>query len=239
MEGVWSKGLRRGGGCLYWRAIRQVKMDSGQNKYADLSDAELVVHAKAGELAAFEVLTSRYEGRIYSLAWRILRHEHDAEDITQQTFLSALENLQSFRQESGFGTWVLRIATNAALKVVRKRKGLPLVSLDEAVEGTEGGEHLPHPEYIADWRESPEQLVERNETRKFLEEALDQLEEKYRSVFLLRDVEGLSVQETGQALGLTESNVKVRLLRARLQLRELLTRRFGEPTKRLEPHKHS
>jgi RNA polymerase sigma-70 factor, ECF subfamily len=191
-------------------------------------DAELVVQAKAGDMAAFEALTTRYEERVYSLAMRILRHEQDAEDVTQQTFLSALENLSGFRGEASFSTWLLRIATHAALKVIRKRKGLDTVSLEEATEPASESEAIPHPEYIADWRLSPEELVQQNETRRLLDESLNQLDPKMRMVFLLRDVEGLSIKETAQALGLSEANTKVRLLRARLQLRELLTRTLGD-----------
>jgi len=204
----------------------------------EISDADLVLRARAGELDAFERLTNRYEQRVYSLALRILRHEQDAEDVTQQTFLNALEHLNGFRGEACFATWLLRIATHAALKVIRKQRGLDTVSLEAATENTESEEAIPHPEYIADWRQSPEQLVERNETRRLLEEALAQLDEKHRLVFLLRDVEGLSVRETAVALGLSEANVKVRLLRARLQLRELLTLSLGDPDSRIEPAHH-
>ena len=203
------------------------------------SDAELVARAKLGDLAAFEALTSRYEQRVYSLAMRMLRQEQDAEDVTQQTFLSALENLNGFRGEASFSTWLLRIAAHAALKVIRKRKGLDTVSLEEATESQDENGTIPHPEYIADWRQSPEELVQRNETRRLLDGALAQLDEKHRLVFLLRDVEGLSVKETAEALGLSEANVKVRLLRARLQLREQLTRTLGNPERRLIPtHNH-
>ena len=203
------------------------------------SDAELVARAKLGDLAAFEALTSRYEQRVYSLAMRMLRQEQDAEDVTQQTFLSALENLNGFRGEASFSTWLLRIAAHAALKVIRKRKGLDTVSLEEATESQDENGTIPHPEYIADWRQSPEELVQRNETRRLLDGALAQLDEKRRLVFLLRDVEGLSVKETAEALGLSEANVKVRLLRARLQLREQLTRTLGNPERRLIPtHNH-
>jgi RNA polymerase sigma-70 factor (ECF subfamily) len=205
---------------------------------SETPDSELVRRAQAGEMAAFEALTNRYERRVYALAWRILRHQHDAEDATQQTFLSALEHLEGFRGEAGFGTWLLRIATHAALKIVRKRKGLETVSLEEQTEATEGYENIPHPEYIADWRHSPEELAHKNEVRRLLEDALGQLEEKHRLVFLLRDVEGLSVRETAEALGLTESNVKVRLLRARLQLREVLTRTLGDPARRVAAGHH-
>jgi len=202
------------------------------------ADAELVRRAKAGELRAFEVLVSRHEQRVYALALRMLRNEQDAEDVTQQTFLDALEGLAGFREESTFSTWALRIATYAALKIIRKRKGLEVISLDEATDPGTDGERFPHPEFIADWRESPEHLVKQHETRRLIDEALEDLDEKYRAVFLLRDVEGLSVRETAATMGITEGNVKVRLLRARLQLRERLTRTFGDPAKRIEPHRH-
>lgn len=210
----------------------------GTNALDSVDDSELVRRAKAGELAAFEALANRYEQRVYALARRILRHPQDAEDVTQQAFLSALEHLDGFREEASFSTWLLRIATFAALKVIRKRNGLEVVSLDEATEPGPDRDSIPHPEYIADWRESPERLVGRNETRRLIDEALDELDEKHRVVFVLRDVEGLSVRETAEALGLSEVNVKVRLLRARLQLRERLTQEFGDPAKRLAPHAH-
>ena len=199
----------------------------------EIGDKELVARAQAGELDAFEALTHRYEQRVYSLALRMLRQEQDAEDVTQQTFLSALENLGGFRGDASFATWLLRIATHAALKVIRKRKGLPTVSLEEATEETEGYDTIPHPEYIADWRQSPEELVRKNEVQRLLEDALGKLDEKHRLVFLLRDVEGLSVKEAAEALGLSEGNTKVRLLRARLQLREELTRTLGDPGRHL------
>jgi RNA polymerase sigma-70 factor (ECF subfamily) len=189
-------------------------------------------------LDAFEALTHRYEQRVYSLALRMLRHEQDAEDVTQQAFLSALEGLDGFRGEASFGTWLLRIATHAALKMIRKRQGLETVSLEDATEPGEDYESIPHPEYIADWRQSPEQLVHKHEIRRLLDEALDKLDEKHRLVFLLRDVEGLSVKEAAEALGLSEANTKVRLLRARLQLREELTRTLGDPSRRVERAAH-
>ncbi|MBM3858743.1 MAG: sigma-70 family RNA polymerase sigma factor [Verrucomicrobia bacterium] len=195
------------------------------------TDAELVRHAQAGDLPAFDELVSRHERRVYTLARRIVAQEQDAEDVTQQAFLSALENLDSFRGEASFATWLSRIATHAALKVIRKRKGLPMESLDEIA--------LPHPEFIATWKESPVHLAERRETAHLIDAALAELDEKHRLVFLLRDVEGLSVKETADALALSEANVKVRLLRARLELREKLTRAFGDESSRLQPHSHS
>ncbi|HWI58220.1 MAG TPA: sigma-70 family RNA polymerase sigma factor [Bacillota bacterium] len=202
-------------------------------------DTELVQRAKAGDLAAFEELANRYERQVFTLAWRLLRHQQDAEDVTQQTFLSALEHLPEFRQEASFLTWLLRIATHAALKIIRKRKGLNTISLEEATTPRESDDVIPHPEFIADWRQSPEELVHAHELRGLLDQALAQLDEKHRLVFVLRDVDGLSIKETAEALGLSEPNVKVRLLRARLQLRERLTRVLGDPARAVAPHDHA
>jgi RNA polymerase sigma-70 factor (ECF subfamily) len=206
----------------------------------ETADTELVALAQTGDLDAFEALANRYERRVYSLALRMLRQEQDAEDVTQQAFLSAMENLGRFRGDASFSTWLLRIATHAALKVIRKRKGLDTVSLEQATEEEDSYGTIPHPEYIADWRQSPEELVRKNEVQRLLEDALGKLDEKHRLVFLLRDVEGLSVKEAAEALGLSEGNTKVRLLRARLQLREELTRTLGDPGRRLiRAHEHS
>lgn len=187
--------------------------------------------ALGGDLAGFERLVSRYEGLVFGLAMRMLGQRQDAEDVTQQTFLSAMEHLGGFRGEASFSTWLLRIATHAALKVIRKRRGLEWVPLQMGADAVETREAIPHPEYIADWSQSPQQLAEKREVGDLLEKALVQLDEKHRLVFLLRDVQGLSVRETAEALGLSEANTKVRLLRARLQLREHLTRLFGDPAR--------
>jgi RNA polymerase sigma-70 factor (ECF subfamily) len=202
---------------------------------AQISDSDLVARAKAGDLEAFGTLTSRHERRVYSLVLRMLRHQQDAEDATQQAFLSAIENLDRFRGDASFLTWLLRIATHAALKIIRKRKGLSTISLDEATEETDSFDSIPHPEYIADWRESPQHLIEARETQRLLDESLGRLDDNHRMIFLLRDVEGLSIRETADILGLSEANTKVRLLRARLKLREEMTRALGDPATRLTP----
>jgi RNA polymerase sigma-70 factor (ECF subfamily) len=189
-------------------------------------------------MAAFEVLVSRHERRIYSLARRITGSVEDAQDVTQQTFISALRNLSRFRETAAFSTWLTTIAANAALKTVRKRRGLPTQSLDEATTPDPTG-RIPHPEFIADWRETPDQLLQRSETRHLLDTAIAGLDPGYRAVFLLRDVEELSVRDTAAALKISEANVKVRLLRARLQLREHLTRTFGDAAHRYEPGAHA
>jgi RNA polymerase sigma-70 factor, ECF subfamily len=198
-----------------------------------IPDSELVRQARAGDFGAFETLVARHERAVYSLARRMLQSEQDAEDVTQQSFISALEHLRGFREEASFGGWLRRIATHAALKILRRRRTVPMTSLEAATEPEEGYEGISHPEYIADWSQSPGELAQRRETRGLIEEALARLDEKHRPVFLLRDVEGLSVQETANALGLSEVNVKVRLLRARLQLREQLTQAFGDPARRV------
>ncbi len=201
-------------------------------------DAGLVRRAQAGELAAFEELVTRYERQVYTLARRITGHDHDAEDVTQQAFSSAIDHLAGFRAEASFKTWLLRITANAALKILRKRKGLPTVSLEAQTEPQEGYDTVPHPEIIADWQQSPAELVAKQETMQMIEAALEELDEKHRLVFLLRDVQGLSIEETAEALGISPANVKVRLLRARLQLREKLTMAFGDLENRFEPHRH-
>ncbi len=202
---------------------------------------QVVQRAKSGELESFEVLTSRYERQIYGLARRIVGNTHDAEDVTQVTFISVLEHLDGFREEASFSTWLHRIATFAALKVLRKRRGLETVALEVPVDDSSNGGSLPRPDYIADWSSNPEELASRNEVRGLIEGALERLDEKHRLVFVLRDIEGFSVRETSEALGISEANVKVRLLRARLQLREQLTRVFGDPERVLRRghHEHS
>jgi RNA polymerase sigma-70 factor (ECF subfamily) len=208
------------------------KNDRDRRNSAD-QDPEFLRRARQGDLAAFEALVSRFQQRIYGLAWHILSQRQDAEDVVQQTFLSVLEHLDSFREESSVATWLLRIATNHALKVLRKRRGLPTVPLEKLADPDDDRARLPHPEYIAQWRDGPEELAQRAEVRHMLHEALAELDDKYRLVFVLRDVEELTVRETAEVLGLTESAVKVRLLRARLMLRERLTRALGDEQTRL------
>lgn len=202
-------------------------------------DLELVRRARTGDFTAFEELVRRFQDRVYSLAYRIVGELHDAEDVVQQTFLSLIEHIRDFRGESAVAGWILRIAANHALKVLRKRRGMVTVPLAEAGAAEEGYTDVPHPEFIAPWRADPAELVARKDMREFIDRALAELDEKYRVVFVLRDVEGFSVKETAEALGLTESAVKVRLLRARLALRERLTPVFGDEAARVFPtHRH-
>ncbi|NOY84811.1 MAG: sigma-70 family RNA polymerase sigma factor [Nitrospirae bacterium] len=201
-------------------------------------DQELVALAQEGNFGAFDTLVNRHEKRLYSHAMRILQNREDAEDVMQSTFIKAMEHLPQFRGEASFSTWVTRIASNTALNVLRKRNGLESVSLNEIVEENEEG-FIPHPEVIADWRGDPSKIVEQRELQEILDEAISNLPEKQRLVFILRDVIGMSISETRDALGISAANVKVRLLRARLALRERLTYRFEDPQKRhLKTHSH-
>ncbi len=194
--------------------------------------------AQAGDLNAFETLISRYERRIWALAKQVLQHDQDAEDVVQDTFLTALEHLHTLREGERFGAWLKQIAVRLAYRVLAKRKRMPTESLDALLseEPDEDEAALPRPQLVADWRDSPEVLLQRKETMRLIEEALQQLPEKYRVVFWLRDVEQLSTRETAEALGISEANVKVRLLRARLMLREYLTRLFGADAEQILTH---
>jgi RNA polymerase sigma-70 factor (ECF subfamily) len=147
-----------------------------------------------------------------------------------------IEHLEDFREESTVAAWVLRIAANHALKILRRERILPMHSYEEAAQ--ESFASLPHPSYIARWRNDPADLAQDAEVRRLVDEALAELDDTYRLVFVLRDIQGLSTEETAQALDLTPSNVKVRLMRARLQLRERLTRALGDPATRLIPDHH-
>lgn len=201
------------------------------------SDLDLLRRAGQGDWPAFESLLGRFEGRVFGLAMRIVGQRQDAEDVAQQTFLSVLENVDQFREEAAVATWILRIAANHALKTLRKRRGLPTTSLPD--DPDESYVSVPHPQFIAQWRDTPDQLAERAEVRRLLDQALAELADKYRVVFVLRDIEGLSTKETAELLELTEANVKVRLLRARLLLRERLTEALGDEATRIFPtHDH-
>ena len=201
------------------------------------ADRPLVEQAKAGDFAAMESLVAKYERQVFGVARRIVQQHQDAEEVVQQTFLSVLEHLGEFREESQFRTWLLRIAANHALALLRKRAVRAGPSLDDR-DSDNTYEGIPHPEYIAVWRDMPEEIAMRRETRQHVDDALVTLGEKYRVVFVLRDIEELSTRETAEILGITQEAVKVRLLRARLMLRERLTRLFGDETTRLAPHDH-
>jgi RNA polymerase sigma-70 factor (ECF subfamily) len=179
---------------------------------------------QAGDRAEFARLVETYSTPIYRLALKMLGNTQDAEDILQATFLKALQHLPEFEGRSSLSTWLYRIAANEALMFLRRKK--PDFSLDEEPADSEG-EPQP-PLELADWGALPESELLSGEVKRHLDQAIQTLPEKLRLVFLLRDIEGLSIKETGEALKLTETAVKTRLLRARLHLREQLSVYFGE-----------
>ncbi len=195
-------------------------------------DQELVTRARAGDFTAFEQLVTRYERRIFATAFRIVRRREEAEEVVQDTFTSVIEHLPEFREESRFYTWLMRIAVNHALKRLRKNRRM-VGHLAAAEVPSDSYADLPRPQFIAPWREDPAAAAEQHELQKLLAEALDELDEKYRSVFVLRDMEERPTAEVAELLGISEANVKVRLLRARLQLRERLTRALGDESRKL------
>ncbi len=189
---------------------------------AAAAEVLMVERAKRGDVGAFGELVTRYERRVYRMARQITQNDEDAEDVLQETFLKAFEHINSFQGQSKFYTWVTRIAVNESLMKLRKRKSDRTVSLDENIETDEE----PIVREIAVWDDTPEQKYSQEEIRVILSKAIDSLKPIFRTVFILRDVEELSTEETAEVLGLSIAAVKSRLLRARLQLREKLTRVF-------------
>jgi RNA polymerase sigma-70 factor (ECF subfamily) len=189
---------------------------------ANIDESTLVAQAREGDTVAFGELVRRYEGKIFRLGQHITQNREDAEDVLQETFLKAYEHLDQFQGNSKFYTWIVRIAVNQALMKLRRRKSDRSVSLDETIDT--GEDNIVRE--IAAWGEDPEERFSREELGELLDSAVKGLEPPYRSVFVLRDIEDLSTEETADALGLSIPAVKSRLLRARLQLREKLTRQF-------------
>jgi RNA polymerase sigma-70 factor (ECF subfamily) len=181
----------------------------------------------AGDRAEFARLVDAYSSPIYRLGLRMLGNPQDAEDVLQNTFINALTHLKSFEGRSNISTWLYRIAANEALMLIRKRKPEINFEPNEDAEGEDNADGL-RPKHIVDWSALPENELLSGEARHALDTAIDTLSESLRIVFLLRDIEGLSIKETADALGLTETNVKTRLLRARMFLREQLSTYYSE-----------
>ena len=187
---------------------------------------DLVKRVKAGEEAAYAELVNLYSDRIYNLALRILRRNDEAADVLQETFIKVFEKIDTFDGRSDFFTWIYRIATNLSLMKMRKNKRTVLTD-----EDLEAQFDRPDSAEIQEWRSLPLQNLLTEEFRRHLDRAVDSLSEIYRSVFVLRDLENLSIKETSNILGITETNVKVRLKRARMFLREQLADYMSEQVK--------
>lgn len=172
-----------------------------------------------GEKELFYELVHPYERAVYIAAHSILQNEADAEDVAQEAVLKALTHLKTFRRESKFSTWLIQIAVNEARMRLRKERRSLYDSLDEGV-ATEEGDYMPCD--FADWREIPSEHLERKELRQALHRALESLKPIYREVFVMRDIQNMSITDTAKTLGITEASVKTRLLRARFQMRDAL-----------------
>lgn len=198
--------------------------------YQQAPDDQLVVMAQSGENRAFDELVRRYQDKVYRLSYKILRHEEDAAEALQDAFLSAYKGLRNFKAESTFSTWLYRIATNASLMKYRKRRDGHISLEQSQTPGPRGEEGEPL--QIPDWSEQPLEVLLDAETRAVMEEGIQMLPEDDRTVFVLRDIEGLSNAEVAEILELSVAAVKSRLHRARIKLRDRLNRYFQD---RLNP----
>jgi RNA polymerase sigma-70 factor (ECF subfamily) len=186
-------------------------------------EQSLLHRVQGGENELFYELIRPYERRVYATALAILRNPADAEDVAQEAMLKALKHIRQFRAEAKFSTWLIQITVNEARMRRRKDRG----SLIEPIDDRRDDEGDYAPRDFTDWREIPLETLERKEIREKLAEALASLGEKYREVFILRDMQHLSIEETARVLGISTASVKTRLLRARLMLRDLLAPGFG------------
>ena len=191
--------------------------------YRTRPDDELVRFAQGGENLAFDELVRRYQDKVYRLCYKILRHEDDAAEAMQDAFLSAYRGLKNFKAESTFSTWLYRVATNASLMKYRKRRDKH-ISLDQSQSQDDEAE----PMQLPDWSAQPPEELLTAEMREVMKESIERLPEELRTVFVLRDIEGLSNDDVGKELKLSVAAVKSRLHRARITLRERLNRYFAD-----------
>lgn len=188
------------------------------------TEQELLRRAQAGDGEAFYELVRPCERSVFMAALSITGNEADAEEVAQEAVLKAFRHVARFRGESKFSTWLVQIAINESRMRLRKGRAHLYEAIDEG-QRTDDGDYIPKD--FADWREIPLEALERTELRSALQAAMQELPEKYRSVFVLRDVQQLSIEETARILGITTANVKTRLSRARLKMRDALAPGWG------------
>ena len=191
-----------------------------------LAERELLEAAARGDGEAFYELVRPCERSVFMAALSIVGNDADAEEIAQEAVLKAFKHIGRFRGEAKFSTWLVQIAINEARMKVRKGRRHLHESIDDG-QRTEDGDYIPRD--FADWREIPSEALEQKELRDAIRKAMNELPEKYRSVFVLRDVQRFSIQETARLLSITEANVKTRLSRARLKMRDALAPGWGAP----------
>ena len=212
-----------GGVWFVQRGVMPGRVISLERPAEQLNEEMLIQRVRDGEHDLFYELIRPYERRVYAAAFAILRNEADAEDVAQEAVLKAFKHIRQFRAESRFSTWLIQITVNEAR--MRRRKSHANIMESIAERPDEDGNYTPRD--FADWREIPSETLERNEIRQKLAEALAQLGQIYREVFVLRDMQHLSIEETAKSLGISTASVKTRLLRARLMLRDLLAPGLG------------
>jgi RNA polymerase sigma-70 factor (ECF subfamily) len=187
-------------------------------------DLDLVHASKDGDITAFEELVKRYDRKLLRIAQSVTHNTEDSQDAVQEAFLKAYQHLADFREASQFSTWLIRITVNQSLMKLRKQRSAREISLDEDFQA--GGDRLPTE--VTDWAPNPEQLCWASELRSILLKALKDIQPISRTVFVLRDIEGLSIDQTAVVLNMSQTAVKARLWRVRLQLRERLNKYFGK-----------
>ena len=185
-------------------------------------DLDLVHASKNGDVSAFDQLVGRYDRKLLRIAQNITHNREDSQDAVQEAFLKAFQHLGQFREDSQFSTWLIRITMNQSLMKLRKQRAIREVSFDEDFQAD--GDMLPLE--VADWAPNPEELYTTSELRDILTKTLRELRPILRAVFVLRDIEGLSIVQTAEVLDLSHTAVKARLRRARLQLRGRLNKYF-------------
>jgi RNA polymerase sigma-70 factor (ECF subfamily) len=203
-------------------------IDSAQFAVKEVANDDLyLVHAsKNGNVAAFEQLVKRYDRKLLRIAQSVTHNREDSQDAVQEAFLKAYQNLAAFREDSQFSTWLIRITVNQSLMKLRKQRAVREVSLDEDFQAE--GDMVP--KEVTDWAPNPEQLYWASELRDILINCLEALSPILRTVFVLRDIEGLTIDQTAEVLDVSHTAVKARLWRARLQLRENLNKYFSQQT---------
>ena len=201
-------------------------MSFSQTKKDKETEEALVRDLQNGNLEAYDKLAKIYQKKIYGLSFNLTRNQMDAQDVTQEVLLTLFRKINMFQGKSAFSSWVYRISINASYMKLRSKKKEPNVSIDELMPTFNGAGFQQ--EKIQDWSENTESLIFTKETRNVINNAVNLLPEKEKVVFLLRDVEGLSSEKTGEILDLTVSAVKSRLHRARLFLRKKLSNYFEE-----------
>jgi RNA polymerase sigma-70 factor, ECF subfamily len=198
-----------------------------ETQTSNRAEAEMIAAILAGETQLYHELIRPYERNVYLMALSYMKNEADAEDVAQEAFVKGFKNLASFRAEARFSTWLISITLNEARSRLRRKSLLRMDSLDTPPDEDQN----VSPALLRDWREIPSEVLERGEIRQLLQEAIEQLPDIYRQVFLLRDVQEMTINETAEALNISIPSVKVRLHRARMMLQKRLAPQLRTATR--------